>query len=84
MTSITWNGREIHNPALRVLAALWAVTGGILAVAGVTIMVGVMMVTFPIWLPVDWLLKHYGRRGFAVREADKFSLEFTREAFRRG
>lgn len=56
----------------------------VLAFSAFVVALGLVLVLWPIWLPLDYVLRHTGHYGF-VRFTDHgtFSLIFTSEAFRR-
>lgn len=82
-SSITWNGREVHNVWLRALVALAAVLMAVVSIVCVALFVAVVMVTCPVWLPLDRALKHFGRSGFIQMTGRRLSVGFTPEAFGR-
>lgn len=80
--SLTWQGREITHPALRFLAALALGVGMILLVTALALMVVVIVFTIPIWLPLDFLLRKLGRRGFIIANGDgTFSVKLSPGGF---
>lgn len=78
MGEVTWNGREVTNPVLRGFsyACAWTAVASVLAT---------LMVTWPLWLSLDFVLRRIGKRGFVVFAGDgrHFSLSFTGDAFRK-
>lgn len=79
-----FNDKEVDNVFLQFLVALLASVVILLVFAGVLVMLGIMMITFPIWLPLHFALKHYGRRGFIIpHDNGKFSIELTPDGFKK-
>lgn len=68
----------------RVLIAIWASVFVVLGMVWLVLALGLILVTWPIWMPLDQILKIFGKRGFVVVAEDgyHFSLEFTPGAFR--
>jgi len=62
--TITFRGRPVYNPILRVIlgitygfaGVLMGITGGLIGVATIF--------TAPVWLPAHFLLRLFGRQGF--------------------
>ncbi len=56
----------------------------VLGFSALVLAIGLIIVTWPIWLPLDYVLRHTGRYGFLRFDKDNtFSVIFTPEAFRR-
>jgi type IV secretory pathway component VirB8 len=73
--SIKFNGKEIRNPLLRAVASLFT-----LLVAGMVIVVTVLLL--PVIIPVHFLLRAVGRRGFAQIVNDKLDINMGAKAFK--
>ncbi|WPH57672.1 hypothetical protein [Mycobacterium phage WXIN] len=70
---------------MRLLTATLAGVVVVLMFSLLILMIGLLLVSFPVWLPMDWVLRHSGRHGF-VRFADDgyhFSLIFSPESFKK-
>lgn len=88
--SVTYKGEEIENPFLRALvvtigiiaAGIGALSAGLgmllLAVAFI-----VMVVTSPVWLLIDLLLKQTGRRGFVQQGPPELKICFNGTSFKK-
>lgn len=64
-----WDDRKVTSLLGKFLILAW------------TFMVGVLLA--PVWLPLDWVLKRCGRRGFVVRHPANLTISLTRRAFER-
>lgn len=73
--SVKWRDREVRGPLARVLITAWCVLW-----AFITIMLIISMI--PIWLPLDWLLRRLGRRGFIIEDRG-LVIELAPNGFRR-
>jgi hypothetical protein len=73
---LTWRGREITHPILRLLVGSAAIFLALLAVV-------LVVVTLPMTLPLDRILKRFGRRGFLLDSTSGVSYEVTLGAFKR-
>jgi hypothetical protein len=82
VTSIKWRGREVEHPVLRALVATWAV---LMVILGLILIALTFLVFIPLSIPVHFLLKLCGRRGFVKWDAThtNFSYEIGRDGFRR-
>ena len=74
--SITFRGREVYNPFLRILLVL-------LLVIGWLIMIVLFVVTLPVMIVLHVILRVFGRRGFFTIGGGNYDASYNREAFRR-
>jgi hypothetical protein len=89
-TSVKFNGREITSEPLRSIIVVLASLGGLLALMFgiVAMMFGVLLLVLavcllPVVLPLDILLKLFGRRGFITIDDGSWSYKLHLAAFRR-
>ncbi len=84
-----WKGKEVRNPLLRMILGLfgvclgfWGVCLGLAAVALAFVAVAVIIVTVPLWLPIHFILRWSGRKGFIINHPDgKYSVIISNEGF---
>lgn len=88
------NGIPVERPVSRmllgVLAAVMTALGmlgmGVMLVAlaaGCVLFVAVLVVLTPLWLPGNYLLRHYGRKGFMTLTEGSLALDFSSDSFRK-
>lgn len=75
--SIKWRGREVQNPVLRFLTAA-------IVTVGVAFGMIVLVLTLPLTLPLHFVLRLFGRRGFAtITEEGGITYAVELEGFKR-
>jgi hypothetical protein len=79
--SIKLNGTEVQNPVARILVAMCAIAGVVALVSMLGFMIfpvilGLIMVTFIFTLPLHFILRLCGRRGFYIREGNIHSWKW--------
>ncbi len=80
-----FNDKDIDSPFLQFLLTLFAATVLTFVLCMFVVAVMVAIVLLPIWLPLDYVLKHYGRKGFIIHHDDgKISIKLGPEGFTRG
>ena len=86
-TRVTFNNREVQNPALRVLlvtAAIIIAASPTIVAAAVTIIVPTMLVILsPVLYLVHRILVATGRRGFVSRSGKSLEIEVSAQGFRK-
>lgn len=86
-TRITLNGKEIQNPLARVAIILLFVVVAVLGTA-VAVLVSVLhlviaVIEVIVTLPVHFVLRLTGRRGFIAKSANSYSYKLSASAFER-
>ncbi|MDB5164362.1 MAG: hypothetical protein JWS12_980 [Candidatus Saccharibacteria bacterium] len=79
---VKFKGKEVQNPILRtllgLLGAALALIGAVLAMAAVALSV----VLLPVIVPVHYLLRWRGRKGFLIKEPDgRISIDLSFAGF---
>ena len=74
-TSIKFNGKEVQNPAARILVAVLVIICAVVLVAVfgfvmLPIILGLIALAFVLTVPLHFILWLCGRRGFYVREGN--------------
>lgn len=86
-TSIKFNDKEVKNPVLRIVVAGFVIICGIVLVVifGFSLLfvtLGLLGLGFVLTVPLHFILRFCGRRGFYVREGNNYTWT-TEGAFRR-
>jgi hypothetical protein len=72
-TSIKFNGKEVQNPVARILIVLIAMFGFVM----LPIIIGVIALAVVLTIPLHFILRLCGRRGFCVREGNSHTWTST-------
>lgn len=91
-SSVRYNGREVENPVMRVVVAVVAMTlaVGVLGIAlfailpAVTFIFGLFVLLGAVVLaslPLHFLLRALGRRGFVERSSGSVKVEISSKGF---
>lgn len=81
-TSIKFNGKEVQNPIIRILVVILAIVCVVILIAAlglgaVFIILGLISLTFVLTVPLHFILRLCGRRGFYVRECNSHTWTIT-------
>lgn len=86
-------GKEVTNPVVKTLAAvvLVPVAAGAAAIGALVAFIApalfglALVVSIPVWVPLHFILKALGRKGFVEYNSrtDYFTLTMNRSAFQR-
>ena len=77
------NKREIRNPIAKVVIGVPLIAFGmVMLVVGMIVLAVVIVVGAPLWVPLHFVLRAFGRRGF-VTTHDGLKINLSHEGFYR-
>lgn len=85
--SVKFNGKEVQNPLLRILVVLLAVACLVallflvLPILGTLLMILVVLCILSV--PLHYVLRAQGRKGFFSRNGNEFTWSLNKQAFER-
>ena len=88
------NGKPVEIPALRIFLGgiavillgfglVFTVFADIFSVLMNVLLICVIIVLAPIWLPIHLVLRYSGRQGFVISDLGTIKLEFSANSFRK-
>lgn len=81
---VTYNGNQIRNPVARMAAGVLVAASLFLVIVGLALLPVVVLMGVFLSVPVHCILRLFGRRGFYVREGDRYvwtSVGATRKIY---
>ncbi|TAK89171.1 hypothetical protein EPO04_03670 [Patescibacteria group bacterium] len=81
--SVERKGTEVTSPFRRMLAAVIAAVMLCVGTFMFILALALAIILAPIWVPLHFVLRSFGRRGFWVTEGKLIRFFFTADSFRR-
>lgn len=79
-----WNDKEVTSPLGRFLVALIMIVALVVLIPIIILMIVALVILTPILIPLHFILRAVGRRGFATRKPNgAFSIKVDADAFKR-